>query len=183
MPIDPQTLSQVVTELTGDEADKPRAYRCSKGKLTVGIGRNFEDRWFTADELRMLLGNRGHLAALDSLSRQKLRAEIMTGILWLNPLSPVETRVLLENDIRQAEADLRAVLPRFDGFTQNRKAALLGMCFNLGSSRFRGFRLMLAAIRAGDWKLAAHEALDSKWAKEDVGESRSGRIARQLREG
>lgn len=181
--LDSQLLTQITRELEVDEGNYPRPYRCSNGKLTVGIGRNYEGRWFSSDELQMLLANRGHLAVFDALQKEKLRAEVMTGILWLQPLLPSEARILLENDLREADAVVRAVLPRFASFTQNRKAALLGMCFNLGSSRFRDFKLMLAAIRGGDWNLAAKEALDSKWAKHDVQKSRSERIAKQLREG
>ena len=38
------------------------------------------------------------------------------------------------------------------------------MAFNLGVPRLGKFHNMRAAIAADDWRLAAAEALDSKWA-------------------
>ena len=48
--------------------------------------------------------------------------------------------------------------------------------FNLGLGKLKKFRLMLAALEAGDWERAAQQALRSKWVGQ-VGPGRSGRIA------
>ena len=66
----------------------------------------------------------------------------------------------------------------WEEFSDNRKIALIDMRFNLGPSRFRGFRRMIAAIKKGDWELAGKEAMDSKWATQV--KSRSGVIYAQL---
>lgn len=50
-----------------------------------------------------------------------------------------------------------------------RQAALLDMCFNLGISRLKNFKKMLAAFERGDYKTAAKEALDSNWARQVKG--------------
>ena len=42
--------------------------------------------------------------------------------------------------------------------------ALVDMAFNLGCAGLRRFRLMIAAIDSKDWKEAARQALDSRWA-------------------
>jgi lysozyme len=45
-----------------------------------------------------------------------------------------------------------------------REFVIKNMLFNLGLSRLKGFRKMLAAVRVGDYARAAIEMLDSKWA-------------------
>jgi len=40
------------------------------------------------------------------------------------------------------------------------------MAFNLGQPRLAGFKKLRAAVLAGDWDLAAAEALDSRWASQ-----------------
>ncbi|CCG42198.1 glycoside hydrolase family protein [Magnetospirillum molischianum] len=44
-------------ELIRDEGLKLKPYRCTAGKLTIGVGRNIEDRGITADEAMVLLDN------------------------------------------------------------------------------------------------------------------------------
>lgn len=39
------------------EAEKLFPYRCSAGKLTIGVGRNLDDRGISVDESRYLLSN------------------------------------------------------------------------------------------------------------------------------
>lgn len=79
---------------------------------------------------------------------------------------PDEIRLMLTNDAADAIADAKALCPTFDALTANRQRALAEMAFNLGRDRLAGFRKMWAAIAAWDFKAAAAEALDSKWAKQ-----------------
>ena len=58
---------------------------------------------------------------------------------------------------------------------------ILNMLYNLGLPRFLGFKRMLNALEAGDFALAADEALDSLWARQ-VGR-RANRIADLIRKG
>lgn len=44
-------------ELIADEGSRARVYRCSGGKLTVGVGRNLEDIGLSQDEIQFLLSN------------------------------------------------------------------------------------------------------------------------------
>lgn len=96
-------------------------------------------------------------------------------------ITAAESGVLLENDIAAAAAGLDRALPWWRGLSEARQRALLNMAFNLGVSRLRGFRGMLAALEAGDCERAAAEALDSRWASQ-VG-ARAQRIAAMIREG
>ena len=47
------------------------------------------------------------------------------------------------------------------------RMVLVEMAFQLGVPKLMRFRRMLAAIAKRDWKEAAAEALDSKWARSD----------------
>ena len=62
-----------------------------------------------------------------------------------------------------------------------RQWALMNMAFNLGITKLVKFKKMLAALKAGDYNLAAKEALNSKWSKQ-VGK-RSNRISDVFRNG
>ena len=81
-------------------------------------------------------------------------------------VSLAEAEFLLANDLTQAESVARYIYPAFDCFALAHRQALVSMAFNLGARRLAGFRKMRAAILAGDWTRAAHEALDSKWARQ-----------------
>lgn len=65
--------------------------------------------------------------------------------------------------------------------SNNRKDALLNMCYNLGMTRLLGFKKMIGYLEKMDFTNAAKEALDSKWALQ-VGE-RAKDIAVVIREG
>jgi lysozyme len=49
--------SVLINELIRDEGLKLKPYRCTAGKLTIGIGRNIEDRGISKPEAMMLLNN------------------------------------------------------------------------------------------------------------------------------
>ncbi len=54
MSYDKETL---VAELIRDEGVELKPYRCTAGKLTIGVGRNLDDRGITRDEASYLLKN------------------------------------------------------------------------------------------------------------------------------
>lgn len=86
-----------------------------------------------------------------------------------------EAEYLLDNDIDRTTGDLHRNIPWWTTLPDPAKRALVNMCFNLGWPRLSGFRRMLAALKRGDYLIAADEALDSKWARQ-VG-VRADRIA------
>jgi lysozyme len=92
-----------------------------------------------------------------------------------------EIALMLKNDIAQAELDARSLVPGFDKLTENRKAVLVNMSFNLGKGRLSGFVNTLANINAGNYAQAADGMLASKWAVQ-VGK-RADRLAKLMREG
>ena len=106
---------------------------------------------------------------------------IGVGHLLTEPMSETTIGLMLLEDIKRAEVDLDAVLPKWREFQEARRLALLDMMFNLGKPRFCKFVNMIQAIKAGDWKEASNQAIRSKWRRQ-VGK-RAVRIARMLRDG
>ena len=135
-----EEVAAILADLKRDESLRLKPYKDTVGKLTIGYGRNLDDR-----------GISGH-----------------------------EAVVLLENDFLDALTETTVQFPWSRDLPVPQRRALVNMCFNLGLTRLSGFVKMLAALRTGDGKLAATEALDSKWAGQ-VGD-RAERIATLYRE-
>lgn len=95
-------------------------------------------------------------------------------------ISEAEAEIMLERDIMRAINDLNKVFPGF-AFTYNREISLIDMIFNLGLTRFRKFKKMIAAIKINDWDEAANQAKDSRWYGQ-VGQRAVDNVKR-LREG
>lgn len=76
----------MIRQLRLHEGERLKPYRCTAGKLTIGIGRNLEDRGITAEESAYLLSNdiTGFYAAL------------LRELPWVAQLDDVRQRVLLD---------------------------------------------------------------------------------------
>ena len=79
-------------------------------------------------------------------------------------LSHDEIYYLLKNDIRRCEEELDNSFRWYKDLDQVRKDAMINLCFNLGISRLRKFKLALRAMEVRDYEDAADEFLDSLWA-------------------
>lgn len=79
-------------------------------------------------------------------------------------ISEDEAMYMLDNDVDRVLVECRREWPWFDGLNETRRIVLASMVFNMGLPRVRGFKKALAAMEAGDWKAAADEMLDSRWA-------------------
>jgi lysozyme len=71
----------------------------------------------------------------------------------------------LANDIKRCRAEAEQY-PWFNKMNEPRQAVILSMLFNLGRPRFDKFQNMQAALLVGDYILASHEMLDSRWANQ-----------------
>lgn len=80
-------------------------------------------------------------------------------------LSDAEIDYLLANDIKRCRAEAEQY-PWFNKMNEPRQAVILSMLFNLGKPRFDKFQNMQAALLVGDYTLASHEMLDSRWASQ-----------------
>ena len=113
-------------------------YKCTAGYLTIGVGRNIEERGLLDDEIDFLLDN----------DIEVVMNEVSVTFDWFFDLSEVRQRVVAD------------------------------MIFNLGLSRFKQFKNMIAASEEGDWSEAANQMMDSKWAQQ-VG-LRAARLATMM---
>lgn len=86
-----------------------------------------------------------------------------------------ESDFLLRNDVARVERELDRAYPWWIKCPETVRRGMVNMVYNIGITRFGGFKRMIACLQAGDYKGAAREALDSKWATQ-VGD-RAKRIA------
>jgi len=84
-------------------------------------------------------------------------------------LSDDEVDYLLQNDIERVIKELSAEYRWFNSLDDVRKDAMIDISFNLGATRFRGFKRALAAMEVADYTTAAKEFLDSKWSRDVKG--------------
>jgi lysozyme len=81
-------------------------------------------------------------------------------------LSDDEVDYLLQNDVERVIKELASEYTWFGDLDDVRRDAMVDISFNLGATRLRLFKRALAAMEEGDYKVAATEFLDSKWAKQ-----------------
>jgi len=96
-------------------------------------------------------------------------------------ISQEEAEYLLTDDIKRAWKEVLRIFPHYYSFSQNRQTALIDMMYNLGATKFRTFKKMIAAIKVDDWEEASRQAEDSKWYHQ-VGQ-RGVEIKNMLRKG
>jgi len=83
-----------------------------------------------------------------------------------NGITEEEAMYLLRNDLKRTYEELRSNFSWYERLDSYRQEVLMNMCFNLGISRLKGFRKMIAALEIKDFKEAAVQMLDSRWAKQ-----------------
>jgi lysozyme len=76
---------KLIRELTRDEGLRLKPYRCSAGKLTIGIGRNLDDVGISHGEAEIMLRN--------DISRAE--ADLDRDLPWWKTLDEVRRRVLV----------------------------------------------------------------------------------------
>ncbi len=133
--------AKLAEQLKNHEGLKLKPYTDTVGKLTLGIGRNLEDKGITEQEALFMLNN----------DLDYFYSKLCQRIGWMKNL----------DDARQN--------------------VLVNMAFNLGIAGLITFKKTLLACEHGNFKIAATEMLNSKWA-EQVG-YRANELAEQMRTG
>lgn len=133
-----------------------KPYKCPAGYLTIGVGRNLETNPLTDDE-KKVVGD------------------------WQNGITKSSAFYLLRNDIRRVDKELKQAIPFYRQFDDERQYALLDMAFNIGIQGLLKFRKMLSEMAIGNYRGAAKECLNSKYAQQ-VGK-RAERIANTIETG
>jgi GH24 family phage-related lysozyme (muramidase) len=137
-------------------------YKCTGGKVTIGVGHAIEDA-ATACTLNWTID--GAPAAADRVRADFAAvAAAATGAIarTYEPLtfcrmSAESIDALLQADIQRFIAGLRQIIPDFDRLPDPAQEALFDMGFNLGIGGLQKFRNLLAAVASRDWQRAAAE--------------------------
>lgn len=158
------TKSELARTLMVDEGFRTKPYICTAGKMTIGVGRNFEDNPFTPDERAVL----GIKSTIPGTQFQELS---------MKPLKEEEVRWLLQEDLTKLLESLSShpVLgPIFAKQDMVRQVAMGNLVYNLGIRGLLKFQKFLAAMDAKDYVAAEASLAASRWSKQV--KSRSKRV-------
>ncbi|MDO6718828.1 glycoside hydrolase family protein [Psychrosphaera sp. 1_MG-2023] len=97
-----------------------------------------------------------------------------------NPITESEAELLLVNDIKNIQSAVKRAI-KLDGHNGPRQAVIINMAFNIGITGLLRFKKMLSAFDKHLYSVAAHEMLNSKWARQ-VG-ARAEQLALQMQSG
>ena len=185
---------RLLSTLERDEGKRALPYVDSVGLLTVGIGRNIQERGITLAELSYILDAPSVTAGvllrtlLSSSVDMKEGGRILfrhdAPFLTLFPggLSDEQCYTLLETDVKDCVKDAVAIFgAAFDTYDLPRQEVIVNLLFNLGLGTFKKFRRAITAIKAGDWDEAGVQILDSRAARQTG--QRYHRLARVLSTG
>jgi len=79
-------------------------------------------------------------------------------------ISQDEALFLLENDLNRCHQECLRSFFWYKDLDTDRQGVIQEMCFNLGLARLKTFKKMLRACEVGNYELAAHEMLSSRWS-------------------
>lgn len=133
-----------------------KPYICPAGFRTLGVGRNLETNKLTGDELRAC-GDYEH------------------------GITKNAALFLLKNDIERCDNECQKRIGCYKFLDDERQYALLDMCFQNGIEGLLKFKKMLYNMSIGDYRGAAKECLNSKYARQVP--VRSKRIANLIETG
>ena len=123
------------------EGFRANVYKCPAGKRTIGYGRNIDDLPLNDEEANLtFINGNGDLTITKENAQRLLKIQIDT----------------LSNNLQK----------RFDFFSKlndERKAVILDMAYNLGTTKLYNFKKMIAALENEDYKKASEEMVNSKW--------------------
>lgn len=149
-------MPELISRIEYHEGLRLEPYRCTRGKLTIGIGRCIDTNPFTTQEL-IAIGDWGH------------------------GITKAMAYMLCKNDIIRCIDGLRKNVPFFDKLDNERQYALIDMCFQLGIDGLLKFKKMLSAMGAGNYQEASRQCLDSDYAKQTT--RRANEIANCIEKG
>lgn len=167
-------IKYLAKQLKIDEGFRAFPYKCTAGFLTIGYGRNLDTNGLRRTEAQLLFDNdvSNGVCIGDDLPLMLYRVQLNSlkereigygRNLDTQGITIEEAEVMLENDIQEVLTTLKTILPDIENFSGVRKYVLANMLFNLGAGRFKGFKMMLRALRVHDYATAAGEMKHSKW--------------------
>ncbi len=157
-------------QLIKDEGLKLFPYRCTAGKLTIGVGRNLDDNPLTADECMVFLMARPQIK-LNNTEIKEVR-KLLTAEFIQNGITEDEAYYLLDNDIEKVSNELRKNLPWIASAPVEVQNILTNMAFQMGIRGLLTFRNTLRHIQNGYYNLAAENMKKSLWFRQTPGRAR-----------
>ena len=154
--------THLLKQLMKSEGLRLEVYQDTLGIDTIGVGRNLEDRGITKEEL-------------DALDIPNMETVYQHGI------TESDAMLLLENDVQIVEEELLKAHPCIAELDAVRQLVLVDMAFNMGVPRLCKFKKMWAGVHDRDFRTAAKEMLDSRWAVQV--KSRSHKLAHAMHHG
>lgn len=144
--------TKLIEQLVLNEGLKLKAYTCTMGKRTIGIGRNFQDVKFSTQECHDLFG-------VTSISFANANQ-----ILSNRGITKEQAYMLVGNDIDKCinqldDYDFWKAVKDDD----ERSRALIDLCFNMGINTLLTFKNTLAYMAKKDWPNVAKNLSQSKW--------------------
>ena len=133
-------IKEITEQLIRHEGLRLKPYHCPAGRLTIGVGRNLEDKGITEKEAVMLLEN-----------------DVQECIADLKDIFQDDPDTIDDPDTAADKEN------RFDLLPESVQRVLVDMRFNLGYQGFRKFKKMIKAVKQQDFHTAAREMKDSRW--------------------
>lgn len=153
-------------------------YRCTGGKVTVGIGHAIET---PAEAVALSWSIDGRPAADSEIqtdwasiaAAQMNLAAAAYAPLTQCRMAPADITALVAADVARFETKLAAALPNWSTYPEPVQEALFDMGFNLGvDGLVEKFPNMLAAVNAGQWAEAAAQS-----HRKGIGDTRNQQTA------
>lgn len=123
-------------QLEFEEGRRLKAYTCTAGHKTIGIGHNLDVK--------------------PAFNGRRIPDIISDQICDL----------IFDRDLNDTITQLNFVWLANTKLDPARRDAVINMCFQLGINGVMKFKLMLNALERSDWVAAKAHALDSSWAKQ-----------------
>ena len=165
-------------QIKSDEALKFFPYKCSKGKITIGYGRNLDGNPLTNDEVMTLLLNRPEIS-VNNTPLQEVRKLLLKSF-YEKGIALHEAEWLFENSYKEAERGLTNTFPWYKDAPLEVRNILINMTFQMGLSTMKGFYTTMPMIGRGEYALAAENLKLSKWYKDTP--NRAKRLIKRLSE-
>ncbi len=134
-------------------------YKDKLGIRTTGIGFNLERE----DARQTLIDNK-----IDA--DKVLRAPVYSAT---NPpekskfvINERQANTLLDVDLDTFSKNLNVIFPKFDQMTPGRQVAIFDLAYNVGITRFKGFKQFILAVKANNFSHAHMEIINSKYARQ-----------------
>lgn len=82
-------------------------------------------------------------------------------------ISEAAAYFIMKEDLDECEEDLHTIFPnQFKSFPEDIQIVLMDMRFQLGPSRFRGFKKMIQAVRDDNPREMIKQMRDSRWYRQ-----------------